>query len=66
MHKSVSKKNKELSIVNAVDIYLLTKTEKLAFYNQCKKTTQKKFDAVNLGMLIFLNVFRRRKNYRHN
>ena len=50
MHKSVSKKNQELSIVQDVDNYLLTNTEKLKFYNQCKITTRQKFDVVNLGM----------------
>ena len=55
MHKSVSKKNKELPIVQTVDNYLLKKTEKLKFYNQCKKTTLQKFDVRNLGMLIFFN-----------
>ena len=53
MHKSVSKKNQELSIVQAVDNYLLTKTEKFKFYNQCKKTTRQKLDVVNLGMFFF-------------
>ena len=58
MHKSASKKNKELSIVQAVDNHLLTKTEKLKFYNQCKKNTRQKFDVVYLGMLIFTYVCR--------
>ena len=57
MHKSASKKNKELSIVQAVDNHLLTKTEKLKFYNQCKKTTRQKLDVVNLGMLFFFLIF---------
>ena len=61
MHKSVSKKTQELSIVQAVDNYLLTKTEKLKFYNQCKKTTQQKFIGVNLGMLMFFNFFSKKK-----
>ena len=61
MHKSVSKKSKELSIVQAVDNYLLTKTEKLKFYNQCKKTTRQKFDVVNLGMLIFSKYLSKKK-----
>ena len=55
MHKSVSKKNQELSIVQAVDNYLLTETERFKFYNQCKKTIGQKFDVVNLGMLVFFN-----------
>ena len=55
MQKSVSKKSKELSIVQDVDKYLLKKTEKLKFYNQCKKTTQKIFYVGNQGMLIFFN-----------
>ena len=50
MHKSVSKENQELLIVQAVDNHLLKKTEKLKFYNKCKKTTRQKFDVVNLGM----------------
>ena len=54
MHKSASKKNQELSIVQAVDNYLFKKTEKLKFYNQCKKTTRQKLNVVNLGMLFFL------------
>ena len=53
MHKMVSMKTQELSIVKAVDNHLLTKTEKLKFYNQCKKTIRQKIDVVNLGMLIF-------------
>ena len=65
MHKSVSKKNQELSIVQDVNSYLLTKTEKLKFYNQCKKTTRQKFDAVNLGMLTFFNCLSKKKNYKH-
>ena len=55
MHKNVSKKNQELSVVQDVDIYLLTKTEKLKLNNQCKKTTRQKLDVVNLGKLIFFN-----------
>ena len=53
MHKSLSKKSKELSIVQAVDKYLLKKTEKLKFYNQCKKTAQQTFNVGNQSMLIF-------------
>ena len=37
MYETASKKNQKLSIVKAVDNYLLTKTEKLKFYNKCKK-----------------------------
>ena len=55
MHKSVSKKTQELSIVQADDHHLMTKTEKLKFYNKCKKPIRQKFDVVNLGMLIFFN-----------
>ena len=58
MHISVSKKNQGLSIVQAVDNYLLKKTEKLKFYNQCKKTTRQKFDVVNLGKLNFFGWLR--------
>ena len=57
MHKKISKKNQELSIVQAVDNYLLKKTEKLKFYKQCKKTTRQKLDVVNLGMLFFFLIF---------
>ena len=52
MQKSVCRKNKELSKVQAVDKYL-TQTEKLKFYKQCKKITRHKIDVGNLGMLIF-------------
>ena len=61
MHKSVSKKNQELSIVQAVDNYLLTETERFKFYNQCKKTIRQKFDVVNLGMLIFFKCLSKEK-----
>ena len=54
MHKSVSKKNQELSIVQAIDNFFLTETERFKFYNQCKKTTRQKLNVVNLGMLFFL------------
>ena len=61
MHKSVSKKNQELSIVQPVDNYLLTETERFKFYNQCKKTIRQKLDVVNLGMLVFSIVWPRKK-----
>ena len=61
MHKSVSKKTQELSIIQAVDNYLLTETERFKFYNQCKKTIRQKFDVVNLGMLIFFNCLWKKK-----
>ena len=53
MHISINKKKQELSIFQAVDSFLLTQTEKLKFYNHCKKITRQKFDVVNLGMLTF-------------
>ena len=63
MHISVSKKNQGLSIVQDVDKYLLTRNEKLKFYNQCKKTTRQKFDVVNLGMIIFFNCLSKKIFY---
>ena len=62
MHKNFSKKNQELSIVQADDNYLFTKTEKFKFYNQCKKSTRQKFDLEHSGMLIFFsNVVEQKK-----
>ena len=61
MHKSVSMKNQELLVVQAVDNYLLSRTEKLKFYNQCKKTTRHKLDVVNLGMIFFFNCLSKKK-----
>ena len=61
MHISVSKNNQGLSKVQAVDNYLLTRTEKLKFYNQCKKTTRHKLDVVNLGMIFFFNCLSKKK-----
>ena len=55
MYEKASKKNKELSIAQNVDNYLLTKTGKLKLYSQCKKNIRQNFDVVNLGMLIFFN-----------
>ena len=52
MHNSISKKNQELLLVQQDDNYL-TKTKRLEFYDQCKKTIRKKIDVTNLGMLIF-------------
>ena len=63
MHISVSKNNQGLSKVQAVDNYLLTRTEKLKFYNQCKNTTRQKFDVVNLGMIIFFNCLSKKIFY---
>ena len=63
MHISVSKKNQGLSKVQAVNKYLLTRTEKLKFYNRCKKTTRQKFDVVNLGMIIFFNCLSKKIFY---
>ena len=63
MHKSFSKKNQGLSKVLAVNKYLLTRNEKLKFYNQCKKTTWQKFDVVNLGMIFFFIVCQRKNIY---
>ena len=60
MHKSVSKENQELLIVQAVDNHLLKKTEKLKFYTQCQNTTRHKIDVGNLGMLLFLNVCKKK------
>ena len=62
MYQSASKKTQELSIVQALDNHLLTKTEKLKFYNQCKKTIREKIDVVNLGMLVFSIVCPRKNN----
>ena len=54
MHKTISKENQELSIVQQNDNYL-TENEKLTFYDQCKKIIRKKNDVANLGMLCFIN-----------
>ena len=54
MHKTISKKNQELSIVQQNDNYL-TENEILSFYDQCKKIVRKKNDVANLGMLCFIN-----------
>ena len=62
MHKIVSKKNQELSIVQAIDNFFLTETERFKFYNQCKKTIREKIDVVNLGMLVFSIVCPRKNN----
>ena len=51
MHKTISKENQELSIVQQNDNYL-TENEKLTFYDQCKKTIRKKNDVANLGMFV--------------
>ena len=61
MHKTISKKDQELSIVQQNDNYL-TENEKLMFYDQCKKIIRKKNDVANLGMLCFINYFSKKKN----
>ena len=60
MHKSISKENQELSIVQQNDNYL-TENEKLKFYDQCKKTIRKKNDVANIGMLTFINYCWKKK-----
>ena len=62
MHKMVSMKNQELSIVQPVDNHWLTNTERFKFFNQCKKTIRQKFDAVNLGMLFLFNCLSKKTN----
>ena len=67
MYEKASKKNKELSITRNVDSCMLTKTEKLKLYSQCKKNIRQNFDVVNLGMLIFFNCLSKyEKNYKQD